>query len=227
VSFDLLELAAEQLGDVRDEVAFLGGASLVLWIDDPAAPAPRSTLDVDVIVVVDSRLGYYELGDRLRERGFHEDAQSDVICRWVHGSGLILDVMPTAETILGFTNTWYAPAVKHAEEVTLPSGRRIRAVTPPYLLATKLEAFANRGREDYLASVDFEDIVRLVDGRTTLVEEIRSAPEDLQTFLRDEVGRRMSDERFSDGVAAGLTPDDASQARRPAILDRLEQIVSG
>lgn len=100
----LLETAARCLGPVLDEVAFLGGASLALWVTDSAAPDPRITLDVDVIVLVNTRLDYYDLGERLRGQGFTEDADSAVVCRWRHGTRLILDVMPTEEEILGFSN---------------------------------------------------------------------------------------------------------------------------
>ncbi|MEI7761573.1 MAG: hypothetical protein WCJ67_12580 [Thermoleophilia bacterium] len=51
MSIALLEEAAASLGPLVDEVAFLGGASLVLWMTDSAAPDPRVTLDVDVIVL--------------------------------------------------------------------------------------------------------------------------------------------------------------------------------
>jgi hypothetical protein len=55
MSVELLELAAVALGDLLDEVVFVGGATVGLWITDPAAPAPRPTKDVDVIVEVTSR----------------------------------------------------------------------------------------------------------------------------------------------------------------------------
>jgi hypothetical protein len=68
----------------------------------------------------------------------------------------------------------------------LPSGTRIRAVTPPYLLATKFEAFRGRGQDAYLASADFEDIVRLVDGREGLPSEVEAAPSDVRAFVAGE-----------------------------------------
>jgi hypothetical protein len=43
---------------VLGNVAFLGGASIVLWITDPAAPALRPTKDVDVVVEVTSRAAF-------------------------------------------------------------------------------------------------------------------------------------------------------------------------
>jgi hypothetical protein len=66
-----------------------------------------------------------------------------VICRKRHReSGLILDVMPSEARILGFANRWQGAALPHAALVQLPSGVEIRAVSPPYLIATKLEGLA-------------------------------------------------------------------------------------
>lgn len=223
MSIALLERAATRLGSFLDDVAFLGGASLVLWIDDAGAPSPRATMDVDVIVIADSRGDYYRLSERLRQEGFSDDLQDGVICRWRHDD-LILDVMPTDEAILGFTNRWYPAALEAAEAVTLPSGKQIRAVTPPFLLATKIEAFRGRGRDDYLSSVDFEDIVRLVDGRERLVAEVEAAPAALRTAIADELTRMLEDERFEAGIGAGLLPDPASQARRDLVLERMRRM---
>ena len=83
----MLEAAADALGDLLPEVVFVGGATIGLWITDPAAPAPRPTKDVDLIVEVASRGGFYEFEERLRARGLREDAQSGVICRWRQRDG--------------------------------------------------------------------------------------------------------------------------------------------
>ena len=222
----MLEAAADALGDLLGEVVFVGGATLGLWITDPAAPEPRPTKDVDVIVEVASRGGFYEFEERLRARGLREDAESGVICRWRHGE-LALDVMPTEASILGFTNRWQALAVPHAIERELPSGTRIAAVSPPFLMATKLEAFAGRGRDDYFGSRDFADVVSLLDGREELVDEVRSSPSDLRQYLAEELERNRAHPRFLDGIYGGLLPDDASQARAELIvLPRIEAIIA-
>jgi hypothetical protein len=59
VSTDLLETAARALGPMCDRVVFLGGATITLWLTDPAARPPRVTLDVDVVAEVVT-LGSYE-----------------------------------------------------------------------------------------------------------------------------------------------------------------------
>jgi hypothetical protein len=69
--------------------------------------------------------------------------------------------MPTDTSILGFENRWQAEAVPFAVSCELPSGRSIAAVPPPFLLATKLEAFASRGNADYVGSRDMADVVSL------------------------------------------------------------------
>lgn len=74
----LVETVARRLGPLRAEVAFLGGAAVSLLLSDEGAPEARSTVDVDVIVEVASRLAYYRLADRLREMGFRTGSRPAV-----------------------------------------------------------------------------------------------------------------------------------------------------
>jgi len=91
-----LEIAAGLLGPILDEVVFVGGATVHLWLTDPSAPPARATEDVDVICEVASRAEYYRLGDKLRERGLAEAVDAPVLCRWLSSEPrLVLDVMPT------------------------------------------------------------------------------------------------------------------------------------
>lgn len=50
-----LRLAVEILGPLVDEVVFVGGATIHLWLTDDAAPPARATDDVDVICDVTTR----------------------------------------------------------------------------------------------------------------------------------------------------------------------------
>ncbi len=84
MSIELLELATDVLGDLTDEVVFVGGATVTLWITDPAAPPVRPTKDVDVIVKVVSRSDFHRFEEKLRLRGLAEDQIDRVICRWRH-----------------------------------------------------------------------------------------------------------------------------------------------
>ncbi|MGC1646780.1 MAG: hypothetical protein WA741_13195 [Candidatus Sulfotelmatobacter sp.] len=61
---------------------------------------------------------------------------------------LILDLIPTDPSILGFGNTWYRPAPENAQSATVGE-YRVRLITAPYFVATKLEAFHGRGKNDF------------------------------------------------------------------------------
>ena len=51
-NLEILTTAVEQLGELVDELVFLGGCATGLLITDPAAPPIRITRDVDAIVQV-------------------------------------------------------------------------------------------------------------------------------------------------------------------------------
>ena len=219
MSMELLELAAQALDPVLDEVVFLGGATLVLWITDPAAPPVRPTKDVDVVVEVATRSSFYEFEERLRALRFREDHEDGVICRWSHiDSELILDAMPADPAILGFVNHWQGAAIPYAVERTLSSGAKIRAAPAAHLLAMKIEAFKGRGDEDFLGSRDLGDFIVLVDGREELVAEVNETDPLLSDYLADEIKRLMGHPRFPEGVLAALRPDMASQARAETVV---------
>lgn len=228
MSVELLERAAQALEPVLDEVVFLGGASIVLWITDPAAPAPRPTKDVDVVVEVTSRTSFHDFEERLRSLGFKEDQQEGIICRWRHrDDDLILDAMPADAAILAFENRWQGASIPHAVECVLPSGVRFRAAPPTYLLATKIEAFNGRGGEDFLGSRDFGDIIALIDGREELPGEVRGSEPDLRAYLAGELKRLSAHPRFREGVSGALQADFASQSRAEAVvLPRIAQITN-
>ena len=57
----MLQQVAQGLGDLREEMVFIGGAVTELYADDPAASDIRPTIDVDCVVELGTRKAYYEL----------------------------------------------------------------------------------------------------------------------------------------------------------------------
>lgn len=218
----MMELVAERLGEaLREELVFVGGAVAGLLVTDPAHPAIRPTEDVDLIVHAAVRADYQRVEDILRCRGFVHDMSADApICRWRVGA-VTVDVMPTLKEILGFSNRWYPLALKTAAEVALPSGTGIRLVTAPVFVATKFEAFAGRGQNDYLFSHDLGDLISVIDGRDELVAECRNADEEMKDYLRDWTRRLLATPAFHDALPGHLPGDAASQARLPDLIDKL------
>jgi hypothetical protein len=99
-------------------------------------------------------------------------------------------------------------------------------VTAPYFIATKIEAFRNRGRGDFLASHDLEDLIFVIDGRSTIVEEIQTEAPLLREYLRTEIGGLLATLGFIDALPGYLLPDAASQARIGTVRRRLKTVGS-
>ena len=209
-NLDLLERAAAMLQPLLPEIVFVGGCATGLLITDPGVAAVRRTYDVDVITEIASYADYVVLSDRLRELGFEEDSREGApLCRWQYGD-LVLDVMPLDAKILGFSNRWYADALRTSADVSLPGGLIIRAITAPYFLGTKFEAFRGRGQGDYFASHDLEDLVAVIDGRTSILQEVQEASPRLHRGRGSDAPRCASLPRCLTWISP---PDAASQAR--------------
>jgi hypothetical protein len=225
-NIEILELAAQALGPICDDLVFLGGCATALLITDSAAPPVRVTRDVDTVAEIASLTEYHALGKRLRECGFDVDQSKDApICRWV-GHGIILDVMPTNEKVLGFTNTWYTGAIDTATLYELPSRANIRLVGAAHFLATKLAAFDQRGDEDYVMSHDLEDIICVLDGRPELEDEVLVSAADVRNYVCDRISGLSNDWRFLEALPGHLPGDPGSQARLPNLVATLNRLAA-
>ena len=225
-NLELLVDAARFLKPLLGELVFVGGSTTALLITDKAAAEVRSTYDVDAIAEISSYAEYADFSERLRKCGFTEDAgEGAPICRW-RQKKTILDVMPFDEKILGFSNRWYKPALDSAVVHELEPDLRVRVVTGVYFCATKLEAFAGRGKGDYQSSHDLEDLIAVVDGRAELVKEIHSGSEDVRAYITEEIRTLFAAPEFLDALPGYLLPDQASQARVSILLERLKKIAA-
>lgn len=218
MSIYLLEDAVAALGDLKNKVVFLGAATLPLWITDPAAPPLRPTIDVDVVVEVTTLISYNRFEARLREAGFVDEGT--VLGRFLFGDEktLQLDAIPADASLLGFENRWQQESLPAAVTITLPSQSTLRALPPPQLLATKLEAFAGRGHGDFFASQDFEDIVALIDGREELVGEVAGSGERLRAYVAGELNPYLQNPRAHDAVVAHLEPGGEARERADSVV---------
>jgi len=155
--------------------------------------------------------------------GFKRDMTADApICRWTY-RGIAVDLMPTDPNVLGFANRWYGLAMETAQRVSLPSGIAIRLISGPAFIATKFEAFADRGQGDLLASHDLEDIVNVIASRTQILEEVGHSPADLRGYLAVRCRELLAIPDFSNYLP-GLISNDSSLTMTDAVLERLQVI---
>ncbi|WP_222863147.1 hypothetical protein [Marinomonas sp. IMCC 4694] len=141
---------------------------------------------------------------------------------------LRVDIMPDDETIdgfsrafLGFSNPWYKYAMESAIDYKLDETLIINVVNSIAFVATKLEAYKCRGKQDPLASQDIEDLLNLIDGRESLATEIQNAPEDVKAYIAQEIQILM---KINDFGYAVQNITNGNQDREDIIYERLTAI---
>jgi hypothetical protein len=93
-------------------------------------------------------------------------------------------------------------------------------------VATKLETFKGRGMGDFFGSRDLEDLVYVVDGRATIVEEVRAETAELRAYISAEVASLLATIGFLDALPGYLLPDAMSQSRIRMVIKSLEALGS-
>lgn len=200
IHLEMLKKVVSSLPDsLREQIVFVGGCTTCLFVDEISQEDIRSTEDVDLIISVLSHGKYRKFQKELKSGGFQElglNNEEGPICRMQLGNTLI-DLMPT-ENILGFQNKWYPIAFKTAKDYKLDE-HTIKLIHPIYFLATKFEAYNNRGNGDLLGSKDIEDIFIVLNGRGQLYEEIvgfRSQGYEVVEFIQEQFRQLMKHKYF-------------------------------
>lgn len=176
-----IKVVYNALEDLAEKVVFIGGATVSMYRDRPAEET-RPTDDVDIVIELIKYEQYANIEEQLRKKGFANDIESGVICRYIV-QGIIVDVMPTNEDILGFANRWYVKGFRSSIKYNIDEATSVRIFSPEYFIASKLEAFLDRGNNDGRMSSDFEDIVYVLNNRSTIWDELKSADEEIKDFL--------------------------------------------
>jgi hypothetical protein len=142
----ILETIAHGLGDMLNQFIFVGGTVVELYASSDTYQEARQTDDVDCVIEVTSLANYYVLEEKLRQLGFKDDIIEDgPICRKLY-KGIKVDVMPTDESILKFSNSWYKEGFSNAQYYILSSSTSIKILPVSYFIASKLEAFFSPSR---------------------------------------------------------------------------------
>lgn len=219
----VLANVAQKLDSLGLNYAFVGGSIVEFLLDNQGLSPVRPTDDLDIIVEVLTNRRYSDIEQTLRTAGFqHDTAQGAPICRWLH-NGVKIDVMPTDGALIGLNTQWFSEALATAQpKVVL--GVKIPLISPVAFIATKLAAFADRGKGDYYGSHDLEDIITVIDGRAAIVEEVAASPVALRSFVAGRIREFMEDDFFLESISGHLPPDKASQRRLPTLRNRLKLV---
>ncbi|MEZ5010065.1 MAG: nucleotidyl transferase AbiEii/AbiGii toxin family protein [Chitinophagales bacterium] len=213
---------ANALGELKQEVVFVGGAMVSLYIDDTAAEDIRPTKDIDLTFQITTANKLEILREKLIEKGFKQSHEEDVICRF-HYDDLKVDVMSTQAVGWAPSNKWFEQGFEAAIPIRLEN-IEIKILTLPYFLATKMEAFFDRGVKDLYKSHDFEDIIYLFNHTSTIVEQILNTEENLKAYLQFSVKEIVNNKRILTVIPGHLYFENIDE-RLQLILDRMNRII--
>ncbi len=214
----MLEIIAKALNNLRKDFVFVGGSVAELYADKPELSDIRPTNDIDCIIEISSNIEYYKLEDLLRKNGFKNDISDEApICRWIY-KGIKVDVMPTDEKILGFSNKWYLKGIENKISKQLQDGTSIFILSPEYYLATKFEAHNNRGTNDLRQSHDFEDIIYLLDNKSDIMDYINNSSIEIKIYLKKQFFNLLKNPNILEGIESALSIGSTAE-RAETIID--------
>lgn len=213
---------ANALQELKDQMVFVGGAVVSLYTDDPSADEIRPTGDVDLTINLLNYADWAQMQERLTELGFSPDPNGQAICSYLYEE-ISVDIMPSEDGPIGPANRWYKVGFDNLWTENI-EGTEVRILSAPCFLATKFEAFHDRGG-DYRTSHDFEDIIYVLDNRTTIVEEIKNDNDEIRQFLIEELKTVYSSPYFEEFITAQVHPLIIAD-RLPIIKDKIEHIIA-
>lgn len=221
INLKTIALVAEALKELKNEMVFVGGAVISLYTDDPAADEIRPTGDIDLTIQLSGYNEWVKLNERLLILGFSPNPEGHAICNYLY-KNIEIDIMPVEDSAIGKTNSWYKPGLNYVQKVNVET-EEIQILTAPYFLATKFEAFSNRGK-DYRLSHDFEDIIYIIDNRINIVAEILNADNKVQQFLISEFKKVMANPNHLEIINSQIHPL-MNEERTPIVIEKIQKII--
>ena len=97
---------------------------------------------------------------------------------------------------------------------------KIKIFTTAYLLASKIEAFGSRGKNQFYFSKDFEDIITLFNGSPNLIADITTSESEVRNFITAWV---RTERKNLDAMApAFLAASDRLAGRDKLLLETID-----
>lgn len=223
-----IKVLEEALSKLKNKFVYVGGAVVELYCDDPARAEVRPTDDIDVVVELLNYGSYATLEENLRTIGINhhiddnnnQDLTQSVICRYRY-HGIIIDIMPTNDEILGFTNIWYKDGLQNSIPYKLDDLLTIQIFPLPYFIASKFEALKSerpeKGGKDYRVNSDFEDIIYIFDNRINIKDELIECENYVKVYLQKMITALLKRPYIEEEITANLEYSSSNQ-RKDKIL---------
>jgi len=220
INIEIIGKVAEALEEINTEVIYVGGAVISLYATEKGSDIPRVTKDIDISVRVSTYSQMEELRLRLARKKIFPTSSGNIMYRYAY-QDILIDFIPFEETPLGPTNSWLKPGFKHSREIKV-FNTTIRILPASYFLATKWEAYRNRG-SDPRASHDFEDIIFVLNNHADLVDDVAKSEIKVIEFLKEMCHEIQSHASRDEIIECHLHPGSVVE-RRNLVLNKLQQI---
>jgi predicted nucleotidyltransferase len=217
-----IKAVANALNALKEKVVFVGGATVSLYANRPVLEI-RITDDVDVLIEILNYKKRTQLERKLSDIGFLNDVESGIICRYKI-QGIIVDIMPTEGTYVGFSNIWYPEGFENSVDYKIDDNCTIKILKIPYFIATKLEAFKGRGKNDGRTSQDFEDIVFVLENRENIWQELFKTEGNIKTYLKNEFTELLNKRYLHEWIDCHV--ERASLPATNLIIDEMKKFIS-
>lgn len=218
----LVKEVATALKELKDIMVFVGGATISLYTDDLAAQEIRPTTDIDMTLNLTHNYSeWLKINERLLELGFYPNPDGHAICSYKYNN-INVDIIPSESSLMGRANKWYKIGFKNLQTATIEN-EEISILSAPCFLATKFEAFKDRGK-DYRTSHDFEDIIYVIDNRTTIINEIENDEQVIKDFLKQEFNKILTKSNTYEILSCHIHPL-VLEDRYPILERKIKRIV--
>jgi restriction system protein len=180
-----LELVAEGLKDLKNQMVFVGGAVVGLYVDVLSAKELRPTEDIDMTITLASFRNWYAIQEQLSDYGFHPDPFGHAICSFKY-QDIPVDIMPAEDSPLGPANKWYALGFNNIW-IRKIHDIEIQILPAPCFLATKFEAFKNRGKDYRMKPSEKGELDPVENTVSTPEELLQNAWQEIRDSLVHEI----------------------------------------
>jgi hypothetical protein len=221
INLKIVEKVALALGELNNEMLYIGGAVVCLYVTDEGAELPRPTKDIDISVKIKTYAQMDRLREKLATKNIYPAPTENVIYRYCY-EDILIDFIPYDETPLGPTNSWLKPGFEKACPVKIGEAE-IKILPVSLFLAAKWETFKSRGNDPRF-SHDFEDIIYIIDNNLNLVDDIKDADKKVQCFLKEMSNEILSHPSCSEIIECHLNPFTLEE-RKNLIIHKLKKIL--
>jgi len=225
-SQDMLRQVVEAMGPVCNSVVFLGGVVIPFLLTEEWSHYVRYAKDVDFIVDFDNKADLFQFEDTLFERGFKK-ISTGAVSQWLLGR-IKVEALPADPEVFTFNNQWCAEAMQYAQWIDIGEGLRVKAISAPYYLGTKLNAFDRRGFGRFSTSKDIFDILLIFAGHEAIVAEIADQTTAVfRDFFCEKLSKiRDGSDNFSMVAARGFESEAVLKSVLPMAVSRMNQAIA-